>query len=288
MSTTASTPPAFPPPIPITYSWSTPNALRRLSLPPLSTERPSSSSSSRSRPRPRPSSRARPLVAVNNCVGTGSGSGFAGPSRSIPVGTVTRRPLPRPPTLEDHQTRHILAPVRVQDEETGQIPFPDPYSYQIPSTLVHHYQPAYQPHMTPDQPIGLYHNTQTRTVMNARPSSSYVGHGMAIAPDLVPLIHQTGRLSFSDPLTHHHYHDPAHTKAQAQTQTQAQAQAQETGRGRQAVKVEKDKKNGVERRLSITSIVARFTGRKSKSVSRSRSRSGSASRDHNRNLLEDE
>jgi hypothetical protein len=44
MSTAASGPsnpaPTFPPPIPMTYSWSTPNALRRLSLPPLATAPP--------------------------------------------------------------------------------------------------------------------------------------------------------------------------------------------------------------------------------------------------------
>lgn len=192
MSTTVASatapPPAFPPPIPITYSWSTPNALRRLSLPPLATAPPPS---------------------------------IPGPSRSRPVGA---RPLPRPPR-EYHQAQPA------QIEEFGQIPFPDPYVYQLPRSMVHHYQPT--------------------TAQHHIRSDDY----------LIPLVVETNRLSFSEPFA---------------------PPERERERGRSANKPEKKEKNGgVERRLSVSGIMARFR-------KRSRSRSRSATRDGTRNLLDDE
>lgn len=249
MSTTATiTPsPAFPPPIPITYTWSTPNALRRLSLPPLTTERA---------PSPTQAPPAIPYAG-------------AGSSRSMPVGA-RRRPLPRPPTSQYRPNE-----VHMQMEESGHFAFPDPYAYSMPQ--VHHHQPAPAPtathHFAPEQaPIGS--SWEPRQMgRNARPSSSYTVPNIAVAPDLVPLVRQTGRLSFSDPLSHSHY----------QSQPQVEGE-RPRGRGPQVNKPEKEKerRSGLERRLSVSSIVAMFTGRKAKSRSRSRSGSGS------RNLLDDE
>lgn len=210
-SATATSAPAFPAPIPITYSWSTPNALRRLALPPLATTPPP----------PHPSS-----------------ASVAGPSRSRPVGA--RRPLPRPPRNHQYQT---TAP-----EEYGRIPFPDPYIYQLPPSLVHHYQPQPQPQ---SQPHPQAQPTPPPAPRQLDGTQNY----------LVPLVQETNRLSFSEP--------PAPPE-------------RERGRSTYKAEKEKDKKNGgVERRISVSGIVARFRRK-------SRSRSRSATRDGSRNLLDDE
>lgn len=131
--------------------------------------------------------------------------------------------------------------------EMGSVPFPNPYAYAapVPPSLVHHYQ--YQDQYQ-YQPVSSTPPTIPLPPLPAGATHYYT--------DVDPLVQQTQRLSFIAP-------------------------EQDRGRGRAEIRGSHNKEAGMERRMSVSGIVARFR-------KRSRSRSRSATRDSGRNLLDDE
>lgn len=114
----SSTTPSFPAPIPITYSWSTPNALRRLSLPPLTTAAPPTA---RTPPRSRP-------VGRMHLVGQGPEQQEQSIGRARPRG---RRSLPRPP--QENGVRMSMpnpADYRRASDRTEPVGFHNPFYAQ--------------------------------------------------------------------------------------------------------------------------------------------------------------